>query len=118
MRVIPANKVLTACAGSAVILLLISATSTGAVSGWSLLAIGLCNSIMYPSIFSLSSEGLGIRAADGAGILSVAVVGGAVIPPLTGHLADQIGLHGALIIPACCYVVVATFGLISRRLRN
>ena len=58
------------------------------MSGWSLLSIGLCNSIMFPTIFSLASEGLGPRSASASGIIAVAIVGGAVIPPLTGHVAD------------------------------
>jgi FHS family L-fucose permease-like MFS transporter len=58
--------------------LVTSANSSGIVSGWSLLAIGLFNSIMFPTIFSPACEGLGPRAAQGSGIICVAIVGGAV----------------------------------------
>jgi len=109
--------VLASAAAAVLSLLLISANSSGAVSGWSLLAIGLFNSIMFPTIFSLASEGLGPRAAEGSGIICVAIVGGAVVPLLTGHTADAIGLKPALIVPAICYAGILSFGLYARRPR-
>lgn len=115
LRVISPGKVLTGAAAGAITLLLISTSSHGAVSGWTLLAIGLCNSIMFPTIFSLACEGLGERAAEGSGVICVAIVGGAIIPPLTGHLADLVGLRGALYLPALCYLIIASFGLYARR---
>ena len=90
--------------------------SGGAVSGYSLLAIGLVNSIMFPTIFSLACERLGARAADGSGIINIAIFGGAVIPLLTGMLADATGrLSLALALPAACYAVIAAFGWYARR---
>jgi FHS family L-fucose permease-like MFS transporter len=85
------------------------------VSGWSLLAIGLCNSIMFPTIFSLASEGLGPRSASASGIIAVAIVGGAVIPPLTGHVADVFSLRTALLAPAICHVGILAYGIYARR---
>jgi MFS transporter, FHS family, L-fucose permease len=115
LRVFSPGKVL-ACAGACVIALLcISANTTGAVSGWSLLAIGLFNSIMFPTIFSLASEGLGPRAAEGSGIICVAIVGGAVVPRLTGVAADWTSLKMALAVPAICYAGILCFGLYARR---
>jgi len=75
----------------------------------------LMNSIMFPTIFSLASEGLGKRAAEGAGVIGVAIAGGAVIPPLTGAIADRVGLHFALILPALCYGVILAYGFYARR---
>jgi len=75
----------------------------------------LMNSIMFPTIFSLASEGLGPRAAEGAGVIGVAIVGGAIVPPLTGALADRGGLHFALILPALCYAVILGYGVYARR---
>jgi FHS family L-fucose permease-like MFS transporter len=115
LRIASPGKVLATFATGSLILILVSANSMGAVSGYTLLAIGLCNSIMFPTIFSLASEGLGVRAAEGSGVLATAIVGGAIIPPLTGHLADSSGLHFALILPALCYVVIAMFGLFARK---
>jgi MFS transporter, FHS family, L-fucose permease len=111
----PAN-VLAFVSCCAIFLIIISANSLGAESYWSLLAIGLTNSIMFPTIFSLASEGLGPRAADGSGILMVAISGGAVIPLLTGAIADLSGsLSMALALPAICYAVIASFGIYARR---
>ena len=115
LRVFAPGKVLACAAGAVIALLFLSATSTGAVSAWSLLAIGLFNSIMFPTIFSLASEGLGVRAAEGSGVICVAIVGGAVVPPLTGHAADIWGWKAALIVPALCYVCILIFGWFARR---
>lgn len=116
LRMLSPGKVLAFNAVGAITLILISANTAGVVSGYSLLAIGLMNSIMFPTIFSLACEGLGPRAADGSGVICVAIVGGAVIPPLTGHLADLSGsLSFALTLPALCYAIIASFGIYARR---
>ena len=116
LRLVSPGKVLAFNALGAIALILVSANSSGALSGYSLLAIGLMNSIMFPTIFSLACEGLGPRAADGSGVICVAIVGGAIIPPLTGRLADLTGsLPLALGLPALCYVVIAAFGIYGRR---
>jgi FHS family L-fucose permease-like MFS transporter len=116
LRLTSPGKALAFNALGAATLILISANAAGALAGYSLLAIGLMNSIMFPTIFSLASEGLGTRAAEGSGILCVAIVGGAVIPPLTGRIADLSGsLSVALALPALCYIVIASFGLYARR---
>jgi MFS transporter, FHS family, L-fucose permease len=115
LRVFSPGKVLACAAAAAIALLFISAHSSGAVSGWSLLAIGLFNSIMFPTIFSLASEGLGPRAAEGSGIICVAIVGGAIVPLLTGHTADWVGLKTALIVPAICYAGILSYGVYAHR---
>jgi MFS transporter, FHS family, L-fucose permease len=115
LRVVSPGKVLAGVAAGAICLIALSANSLGAVSGWALLAIGLCNSIMFPTIFSLASEGLGRRAAEGSGVICMAIVGGAIIPPLTGHLADMTSLRLALALPALCYLVILAFGVYARR---
>ncbi|MGN6454374.1 MAG: sugar MFS transporter [Steroidobacteraceae bacterium] len=115
LRLFAPGKVLACVAAGAITLITISANSAGSVSGWTLLAVGLMNSIMFPTIFSLASEGLGIRAAEGSGVICVAIVGGAVIPPLTGALADRGGLHFALVLPALCYGVILAYGIYARR---
>jgi MFS transporter, FHS family, L-fucose permease len=115
LRVFSPGKVLMTAACAVITLLIISANTTGPVSGWSLLAIGLFNSIMFPTIFSLACEGLGARAAEGSGIICVAIVGGAVIPLITGHTADVVGLKAALLVPAICYAGIAGFGIYARR---
>ncbi|GGJ47779.1 glucose/galactose MFS transporter [Sphingopyxis bauzanensis] len=116
MRVVSPGKLLACVAIGAITLILISTNTTGIVSGYSLLAIGLMNAIMFPTIFSLASEKLGSRAADGSGIINVAIFGGAVVPLATGIIADLTGsLATALLLPALCYAVIAAFGYYARR---
>lgn len=107
---------LAGCAAGAIALLAVSTNTSGLVAAYSLLAIGLMNSVMFPTIFTLACEGLGSRAADGSGIINVAIFGGAVVPLATGALADLTGsLTTALVLPALCYGVIAAFGLYARR---
>ncbi len=116
LRLLSPGKILAFVALCAITLILVSINTSGLVSGYSLLAIGLMNSIMFPTIFSLASEKLGGRAADGSGIINIAIFGGAVVPLLTGMLADVTGsLAIALLLPAACYAVIAGFGIYARR---
>ena len=115
LRLFAPGKVLAFAATAVIILLTISANTVGIVSGWSLLAIGLFNSIMFPTIFTLASEGLGVRAAEGSGVICVAIVGGAIVPLVTGNAADLWGLKLALIVPAVCYLTILGFGWFARR---
>lgn len=91
MRFVSPGQLLAFLAIGAMLLIIISANTTGALSGYSLLTIGLTNSIMFPTIFALACEKLGPRVADGSGIINVAIFGGAVLPLLTGILADLSG---------------------------
>jgi MFS transporter, FHS family, L-fucose permease len=115
LRVFSPGKVLAGAAGAAIVLLLTSSNASGPLAGWALLAIGLCNSIMFPTIFSLACEGLGARAAEGSGIICMAIVGGAVVPLITGRLADWTSLQFALMVPAVCYAGILSFGIFARR---
>ena len=116
LRVVSPGKTLAGCAAGAIALLAISTHTSGLVSAYSLLAIGLMNSIMFPTIFTLACEGLGKRAADGSGIINVAIFGGAVVPLATGALADATGsLTLSLVLPALCYAVIVAFGLYAVR---
>ena len=116
LRVVSPGKLLAGVALGAIVLIGVSTQSSGGLSGYSLLAIGLMNAIMFPTVFSLACERLGARAADGSGIINIAIFGGAVIPLLTGMLADDTGsLALALALPAACYAVIAAFGWYARR---
>lgn len=117
LRMFSPGKVLACAASMTILLLLVSANTTGMVSGWSLLAVGLFNSIMFPTIFSLACEGLKERAAEGSGLICMAIVGGAIVPLITGHAADAMGLRMALIVPAICYAIILCFGVFARRPR-
>jgi FHS family L-fucose permease-like MFS transporter len=115
LRLVSPGLALASVATGAICLLAISANATGALAGYSLLAVGLMNAIMFPTIFSLACEKLGPRAADGSGIINVAICGGAIIPPLFGALADATSLAFALVLPAACYAIIAGFGIFARR---
>ncbi len=116
LRILSPGLILAGVSVGAIALILISISTTGDVAGYSLLAIGLMNSIMFPTIFSLACERLGARAADGSGIINIAIFGGAVIPLLTGVVADATGSLGiALLLPAACYAIIAGYGYYARR---
>lgn len=115
LRMFSPGKVLACAATATIALLLVSANTSGTVSGWSLLAVGLFNSIMFPTIFSLACEGLGKRAAEGSGLICMAIVGGAIVPLILGYTADMAGLKVSLAVPALCYAVILYFGLYARR---
>ncbi len=112
LRLFKPGRVLTAFAAGAIGLIVLSAVSTGALSGWALVAVGLCNSLMFPTIFSLGTEGLGEQTPQGSGIMCTAIVGGAIIPVAFGLVADfSHDLRFALIVPAVCYLFIASFGI-------
>lgn len=111
MQRISGNRVLTFNAIAAVLLIATTMTSSGTLAMWSLLFVGLCNSIMFPTIFSLALQNLGSSRGQGSGILCLAIVGGAIIPLAQGFLADQVGVQMSFIIPALCYVYIAYYGL-------
>jgi FHS family L-fucose permease-like MFS transporter len=101
---------LVACA-----LVTTSILTAGHFAMWTILAVGLFYSIMFPSIFTLGIEGLGPLTGRGSGLLVMAIVGGAIIPPIEGKVADMIGLQHAFFIPAICYVYIAIFGFTRLR---
>ncbi len=109
-RIIKPGKVLGIFATTALTLILISISTTGLVSMWSILAVGLFNSIMFPTIFTLSIDGLGDLKPKGSGLLCTAIVGGALIPPLYGYLTDMIGFKVALFFIILCYTYILYFG--------
>jgi len=115
LRIINPGLLLALVACGALALIGVSVSNTGTLSGYALIAVGLMNSIMFPTIFSLACEKLGARAADGSGIINVAIAGGAVIPACYGALADHIGLGAALALPALCYTMIAAYGVYARR---
>jgi MFS transporter, FHS family, L-fucose permease len=116
LRFVSPGKLLAAVAVGAITLLIISTLTSGEIAGYTLLAVGLTNAIMFPTIFTLACEKLGSRAADGSGIINVAIVGGAVIPLLTGVIADLTSsLSLAFILPMACYAVIAAFGIYARK---
>jgi MFS transporter, FHS family, L-fucose permease len=104
------RAVLGTVAVVACLLVVTSMISTGWLAMGTIISVGLFNSVMFPSIFSLGIEGLGPLTGKGSGLLVMAIVGGAIIPVAEGALADRIGIHHAFILPALCYVYIAYYG--------
>ena len=120
MQKIHPGKALAFNAVMACILVLSAILGSGVMAMWSLLAVGLFNSIMFPTIFSLALTGLGRHRGQGSGILCAAIVGGAIVPLLQGLLADNVGIQLALLLPVLCYAYIAyygwrSFGLVKTR---
>lgn len=107
-------KVVAACAVVAALLAMISMMSGGWLAAGTIIGIGLFNSIMFPTIFAMAIGGLGEDTPKASGMLCMAIVGGAILPPLAGSVADHFGLEMALLVPAAGYVWIATYGWISR----
>ncbi len=97
------------------LLITASMLTAGLFAMWSILAIGLFNSIMFPSIFTLGIDGLGPLTGEGFGILVCAIVGGALIPELQGIVADHIGIHHAFFLPLLCYLYILYFAFWGSR---
>ncbi len=114
LRGIGAATLLGFCALGAASLATVSSLSTGTLAAVAIIAIGLFNSVMFPGIFSLGIEKLGDETPQGSALLCLAIVGGAVIPVITGAAADRFGLLSALIVPAICYVGIAVFAFLTR----
>jgi len=110
MRKFAPGRVLALHALSAVALVTLSMLSSGSVAMWSILAVGLCNSIMFPTIFSLAVSGLGKHTSQGSGFLCMAIVGGALLPVLQGVIADSVSIQAGFIIPILCYLYICFFG--------
>jgi len=110
LQKVKTEKLLTTNAIIALVLVVISMLSFGHVALWSILAIGLFNSIMFPSIFTLGVAEMGPLTGEASGLLVTAIVGGAIIPEIQGVLADHIGLHHAFFIPVLCYIFIAYYG--------
>ncbi len=116
-KVMKPTKVLSIFALLAALMLLISMHSYGLISMWSILAVGLFNSIMFPTIFALTIDGLGDLKPQASGLLCMAIVGGAVIPPAYGFLTDNIGFKFALFLLIACYGYILFFGILKGKRR-
>ena len=115
LQKVKTGTVLAVAAITACALVCISMLTTGHVAMWSIIAVGLFNSIMFPSIFTLGIAKLGPLTGDGSGMLVMSIVGGAILPVLQGALADRIGIHHAFIIPAICYLYILYYALWGSR---
>lgn len=109
-KIINPGKVLGIFATAAILLIILSVTSNGLLAMWSILAVGLFNSIMFPTIFTLAINGIGELKPKASGLLCTAIVGGAIIPPLYGLLTDYVGFKIAFIFIILCYCYILFYG--------
>jgi MFS transporter, FHS family, L-fucose permease len=109
------GRVLAFNAAMAVALLLVALATAGHTAMWSVLAIGLCNSIMFPTIFALALVGLGRHTGEGSGLLCMAIVGGAIVPVIQGYFADHFGILSSFFVPVLCYLYIVFYGLYGHR---
>ncbi|UTA48315.1 sugar MFS transporter [Simiduia sp. 21SJ11W-1] len=96
-------------------LLMLVVAVDGALAMWAVLAIGLFNSIMFPTIFTLGIRGLGSLTSQGSGILCLAIVGGAVVPMAQGFVADGVSLSASFAVPLLCYAFIAWYALVGAK---
>jgi FHS family L-fucose permease-like MFS transporter len=105
------GNLLALCAIFAATLVICSMFLGGHTAMWTILAVGLFNSIMFPTIFSLGVAELGPLTGNGSGILNMAIVGGAILPVIQGVIADRVGIHHAFILPVISYLYILYYGL-------
>src|SRR5574337_686951 len=118
MAKISPRKLLATFAAINALLVLTTMLSAGTTAMYSIIAIGLFNSIMFPTIFSLGIERLGPMTSKASSLLIMAIVGGAVIPQLQGVIADQIGLQHAFFLPMLCYLYIVFYGVSGSKIRS
>ena len=114
MAKIAPNRYLAFNATAAVALLgvaMLAGKASADVAMWALLAIGFFNSIMFPTIFSLATKGLGRFTSSASGVLCTAIVGGAIVPVVQGWAADTYGLMISFVVSAICYVYIVFFAI-------
>lgn len=112
------NKTLALFAAIVVALLFVAVAASGHFAMWGVLSIGLFNSIMFPTIFSLAIKGLGRDTSQGSSLLVMAIVGGGIIPPLQGWVADLTSVQVSFLIPVLCYAYIVFYGLIGSKPKN
>lgn len=117
LRWVPAPVLLAACASANLVLVGLAVVSGGMVAVIALLGAELFMSIMFPTIFSLSIDGLGRDTELGSSLLVMSIVGGAVVPPIMGAISDHCGLRLAYLAPAACFIVVLLFARTAHRMK-
>ncbi len=98
-----------------ILLILSAVVNNGSIAMYSILGIGIFNSIMFSNIYTLSISGLGKYTSQGSSLVVMAILGGALVPVLQGYIADEVGVQSSFLLPTCCYIVIALFGLYSSR---
>jgi len=115
LTMIKPGKLLGIFGFSAAAMLVLSMVTSGQMAIYTLVLCGFFNSIMFPNIFALGIKGLGPMTSKGSGLIMTAVVGGAIIPPMLGKLADVVGIQHSFVLPMLCYLFIAYYGLVGSK---
>jgi FHS family L-fucose permease-like MFS transporter len=115
LRKVRPGTLLAFNAACAIALLVVTMTTHGSTAMYAVLAIGLFNSIMFPTIFTLGIAHLGRHTGEGSGVLCMAIIGGAIVPLAAGYVADVSGIALSFVIPAICYAYIVYYGLNGHR---
>ena len=118
LKYLPAPAMLAGFAGGALIASIASVTAPGAVAVWMIVALGFFHSLMFPTIFALSLEGLGRSTKLGASLLVMSIVGGAILPAVMGWVSDLSSIQTAFAVPVLCYAYVLYFAMRERSRRK
>jgi len=118
LRSLDPRRLLGGFAAVAALLVACTMATQGQVALWSVVAIGLFNSIMFPTIFTIAIDGLGAKTDKASSLLVMAIVGGAIVPVLQGALADRIGVQGSFVLPLACYAFIVYYGFAGSRART
>ena len=110
MTFIKDHKLLTVYGLAASLLCLIGVFSKGEIAVYSVLGLNLFMSIMFPTIFALGVRDLGSHTKLGSSFIIMAIVGGAILPPVMGIIADRVGIQQSFFIPCFCFLVVLWYG--------
>jgi FHS family L-fucose permease-like MFS transporter len=111
LQKVKTGRLLAVCAVCTATLVTVSMLTGGHLAMWTMIAVGLFNSIMFPSIFALGVAELGPLTGTGSGLMNMAIVGGAIIPVIQGAIADHVGIHHAYLLPVICYVYILFYAL-------
>jgi FHS family L-fucose permease-like MFS transporter len=118
LRKVKPGYLLAFNASVAIALLIVAMSTAGTTAMWAVLAIGLFNSIMFPTIFTLAIARLGRHTGEGSGVLCMAIVGGAIVPVVQGYFADNMGVLMSFFVPVICYAYIVYYGLKGHEVRN
>jgi FHS family L-fucose permease-like MFS transporter len=111
MRRVSPGKTLAFNATMAMVLILTAILGEGHLAMYAILGVGLFNSIMFPTIFSMALHRLGALTGQASGVLCMAIVGGAIVPFIQGFFADSLGIQPSFYVPLACYAFILFFGL-------
>ena len=109
------HRMLALFSGVIIALLATGIMTAGDTAKWAILAVGLFCSVMWSNIFSLAIEGLGPLKSQASSLLVMAILGGAVLPPLQGAVADRFGIQPSFVVPMVAFAFIAFYGLYGYR---